>query len=109
MSVTVRVNNSSNADTITIYNAADSAQLTGFSTLQLRANHTTATRRFAATAVLNGNQIVITVGAIASGTTLTPTGTVTMRWAPSNAVRDLAGNAGSTATVNESGTADRDF
>ena len=59
--------------------------------------------------MLNGNQIVITVGAIASGTTLTPTGNVTMRWAPSNAVRDLAGNAGSTATVNESGTADRDF
>jgi hypothetical protein len=108
MNVTVRVNNSANADTITIYNAANSAQLAAFSTLQLRANHVSATRTFAATAVVNGNQVEIRLGAIASGTTLTSTSTTAMRWAPSNAVLDLAGNAASTTTVNESGS-DRDF
>jgi hypothetical protein len=106
LSVTVRVNNSANADTITVYNAANSAQLTAFSTLQLRANHVSAARTFAATAVVDDNEVVITLGA--GGTTLASTSTTAMRWAPSNAVRDLAGNAASTATVNESGS-DRDF
>jgi hypothetical protein len=32
-----------------------------------------------------------------------------MRWTPVAAATDLAGNSASTATVNESGTTDRDF
>jgi hypothetical protein len=108
LSVTVRVNNSSNADTITIFNAANTTQL-NLSTLQLRTNHTTAATRFAGSAVMTGNQVVITLGALATGSTRTSTSTTPMRWAPSSAAHDLAGNAVSTATVTESGTADRDF
>jgi hypothetical protein len=106
--VTVRVNNSANADTITIYNAANTTQLAAFSTLQLRANHTSGTTRFAATAVVDDNEVVIRLGALGAGSTVSSTSTTAMRWAPSNAVLDLAGNAASTTTVNESGS-DRDF
>jgi hypothetical protein len=32
-----------------------------------------------------------------------------MRWTPAAQATDLAGNAGSTTAVNETGTSDRDF
>jgi hypothetical protein len=108
LNVTVRVNNNANADTITIHNAANTTQL-NLSNLQLRANHVTSATRFAGTAEMNGNQVVVTLGALANGSTRTTTSTTPMRWTPVAAATDLAGNSASTATVNESGTTDRDF
>jgi hypothetical protein len=108
LNVTVRVNNNANADTITIHNAANTTQL-NLSSLQLRANHVTSATRFAGTAEMNGNQVVVTLGALANGSTRTSTRTTPMRWTPVAAATDLAGNSASTATVNESGTTDRDF
>ncbi len=108
VNVSVRVNNNSNADTITIHNAANTTQL-NLSSLELRANHVTSAARFAGTAVINGNQVVITLGALATGSTRSSTSTTPMRWTPVAAATDLAGNGASTATVYESGAADADF
>jgi hypothetical protein len=57
----------------------------------------------------SGNAIVVTLGALTSGTVKAGVKKGTMTWSPSTAATDLAGNAASAASVNESGGIDRDF
>jgi hypothetical protein len=57
-----------------------------------------------------GNQVVVTLGTLISGTPRT--GVVTaanMTWTPSTAATDLAGNPCTATAVVESGALDRDF
>ena len=113
--LTVRLTDAANAETITLLNAAGTAA-TGLGTVTpggnlIRKNRTTT---FAATAILassptGGSVLTITLGA-ASGTGLrTQSAALALRWTPSAAATDLAGNASSAATVTESGPLDRDF
>jgi hypothetical protein len=73
--------------------------------------YTTGTVNFTgSTMVQNGASIVITLGIPDQPTRLqTVTTTGTMRWRPSTAALDLAGNACQNPTVNESGAADVEF
>jgi hypothetical protein len=113
MAVTVRLTNSSSADTLAVWNTAATPvkmNLHGSADLQLRANHVSATTRFNGTAVITDNQVVVTVGSLVTGSTSTVATTPSpMIWTPSASALDLAGNAASTTAVNETGTADRDF
>ena len=59
--------------------------------------------------VQSGATITITLGTSAGDATATAAGTSTMTWAPATAATDRAGNAMSGASVNESGTADKEF
>ena len=43
--------------------------LHGTADLQLRANHVSGTTRFNGTAVMTGNQVMVTVGTVVSGST----------------------------------------
>ena len=60
------------------------------------------------TMVMSGNTVTVTLGT-PSVTTDTAAGNGTMTWAPSATPYDRAANAASTASVNESGGADREF
>jgi len=60
------------------------------------------------TMVMSGNTVTVTLGT-PSATTDTAAGNGTMTWAPSATPYDRAANAASTASVNESGGADREF
>ena len=104
MNVTVRVNNSANADTITIYNAANTAQLPQrFSTLQLRANHTAghdALRRHRGDERQPGRGHARRARRRVDAWL---TSTTAMRGRRRRRALDLAGNAASTTAVNETG------
>jgi len=60
------------------------------------------------TMVMSGSTVTVTLGT-PSVTTDTAGGSGTMTWAPSAAPYDRAANAATTASVNESGGADREF
>jgi hypothetical protein len=113
--VVVRLNNGASGanDTVTIFNAANSAQLPLGSVNLGRADYTTASITFGATGTassmaMSGSAVTITLGTqSAAATTAAATGT--MVWTPSATATDLAGNAAGTTAVNESGTADREF
>jgi hypothetical protein len=62
----------------------------------------------ASTMVKSGNTIVITLGTV-SGSPQTAGGTSTMQWTPSATAYDAAGNAASTTTRSETGSADKEF
>jgi hypothetical protein len=64
---------------------------------------------FNATMTMSGTTITVTLGSRISGTLRTVAGSGQLRWRPSAATLDLAGNAANTALVSESGAADRDF
>lgn len=110
----IRVNLTNNAsnDRIDFWNAANSARLNLLNTatsLPLGGNFlSTTTGAWNATMVQSGNTITITLGSLVSGT-MVRASAGTMRWTPSSAATDLAGNATSTTLVTESGTSDRDF
>jgi len=111
-SVVVRLNQATN-DTVTIYNSSN-ATLLPLGTINLaRSDYTTANLTFgasgtASTMVLSGSTVTITLGTqSAAATTAAATGT--MVWTPAAGATDWAGNATSTATATESGTADKDF
>jgi hypothetical protein len=57
---------------------------------------------------MSGSVITVTLGT-PSATAGTAAGTGTMVWTPSTSVTDAAGNAVAANTVNETGTADKDF
>jgi hypothetical protein len=110
--VTVRVADNSSNDTLSIWDAANTTRLriTGLSDLTLRADRTaSAGAVFTATAVQSGSSVTITLGALQSGTSKTNTKSQAMAWTPSTLATDLAGNAVSSSTVNESPFAGRDF
>jgi hypothetical protein len=107
--VTVRLNNNGGGDNVTIFNQANSAQLP-LGTVNLnRTDYTTANRTFTnSTMTMSGATITIVLGT-ASGAVSTSAATGTMAWTPSATATDFAGNAVSTAVVNETGTADKEF
>jgi hypothetical protein len=110
VAVTVRVTNSGSNDLLTVYNAGETARLnlTNSTGLQLKANRVSGTAKWAATMVMSGNSVIITLGSTTSTTATTATTTTPMVWTPSASATDLAGNACATTAVTESGT-DVDF
>jgi hypothetical protein len=111
--VTVRVADNSSADTLSIWDAANTTRLritSGLQDLLLRTDRTSsAGSTFTATAVQSGATVTVTLGALQSGTSKTSTKASAMAWTPSSFATDLAGNAVSSSTVNESPFAGRDF
>jgi hypothetical protein len=113
--VVVRLNNGSESsnDTVTIFNAANTAQLPLGSVNLGRSDYTSAGITFGATGTassmtMSGSTVTITLGTeSAAATTAGATGTMT--WTPSATATDGAGNAVSTTAVTESGTADKEF
>ncbi len=111
--VVVRLNNL-NPDTITIFNAANTAQL-NLGTIGLvrngwaAANITFGATGTPSTMTQSGATIAIVLGS-QSAAAATVTNTQTFTWTPSGAAYDRAGNALSpTTAVNELGTLDADF
>lgn len=106
--VTVRITNSASADTVAIWNGANTAQLP-LGSLATGANIVTASAAFAGTMVQSGGTITITLGSLTSGTVVTNATAKAMTWTPSATATDAAGNACSTAAKTETGTVDLDF
>ena len=107
-------------DSVTIWNAADNAQVPFGSVNLNRSDYhgggllgAQSPLRFGAsgtpsTMVQAGATITITLGT-GSATADTASGSATMVWAPSATAYDAAGNLTSSSSVNETGTADREF
>jgi hypothetical protein len=111
-SVVVRINNATN-DTLLVYNAANTTQLPLGSVNLGRTEYVTANATFGATGtvstmVASGNAITVTLGTASSGPSTALTAG-TMIWTPSASAYDRAGNAETTTTRSETGTADKDF
>lgn len=113
-SVVVRITDGGGGnDSLTIWNAANSAQLFLGSVNLGRKDYVTANTTFGAsgttsTMVQSGANIVVTFGT-AAGTVATAAGTGSMVLTPSATATDRAGNAVSTTTRTETGTADKEF
>jgi hypothetical protein len=105
--VTARFNQAG-TDTVTIFNAGNTAQLP-LGSFTIGTAYITANMTFTnSTMVMTGNTITITLGTT-TGTPVTSAANVAMTWSPSATATDLAGNPMSTANVNETGAADREF
>ncbi len=113
--VVVRFTDSASADTFAVWNAANTSQL-ALGSVNTKANVVTG----AATAGASGTPsrmvldpvagtVTITLGTVAGGPLNTDTGNNKMMWSPSASAFDRAGNAMSTAAVNEGGANDPDF
>jgi hypothetical protein len=112
-SVVVRITQAAGGDTLTVRNAANSAQLPLGSMNLGGTGYLTATRDFGATGTAStmtqsGASITIVLGT-ASGATTTQAGTTTMVWTPSATATDRAGNACATTVLTEGGAADVEF
>jgi hypothetical protein len=100
-------------DKFEVLNASTQAQLP-LGTVDLgRKDYVSQTTTFgasgtSATMVLSGSAITVTLGT-PSATAGTAAATGTLTWTPSTTVTDAAGNAVSSNTVTETGTADKDF
>lgn len=110
--VVVRITNAT-GDPLTVFNAANAVQLPLGSVNLGRNDFVTASATFgasgtASTMVLSGNAITITFGTASAGPSTAST-TGTMVWTPSASAYDRAGNAETTTTRSETGTADREF
>lgn len=105
--VTVRFTLSGN--TVTIFNAANTTQLSLGSVALGTSYITTATATFSGTMVESGAKVTITLGSLTSGTVKTNTTAKSMVWTPSAIATDGAGNVCSTSTKTETGTSDVDF
>jgi hypothetical protein len=110
--VVVRISNVTN-DPLTVYNAANTAQLPLGSVSLGRNDYVSANATFgasgtASTMVQSGNSITITLGTASAGTG-TAASTGTMTWTPSASAYDRAGNAETTSARAETGSADREF
>jgi len=108
--VTVRVADSASNDLLSVWNGADATKLnlTGTTDLQLKANRTAGTLKFAGTMTMSGSSVVITLGSATIGTAVQAFTSTPMVWTPSAAATDLAGNPCATTAVTETGT-DIDF
>ncbi|MGD9736554.1 MAG: hypothetical protein AB7V58_13270 [Solirubrobacterales bacterium] len=111
-SVVVRINNATN-DTLLVYNAANTTQLPLGSVNLGRGEYVSSSATFGATGtastmVQSGNAITVTLGTASSGPS-TAFFAGTMKWVPSASAYDWAGNAETTTTRSETGSADRDF
>jgi hypothetical protein len=112
--VVARINNNTPTnDQLAIYNAANTTQLP-LGTVNLgRTDYVTANTTFgasgtASTMTQSGAVITIVLGTASSGPS-TAASTGAMIWSPPATGTDRAGNAESTATKTETGTADKDF
>ena len=112
-SVVVRIANVAGGDTLSVRNAANSAQLPFGSVNLGGTGYLTAQRDFGATGtpstmVQSGASITITLGT-PSGATTTQAGTTTMAWTPATGATDRAANTCMTTAVNEAAPADVEF
>ena len=108
--VTVRVTNSGANDTLEIYNGVNTTKVNlTAAPMALSRDVVSTNATFSAAMQRSGNAIVVTLGALTSGTVKNGVKKGTMTWAPSTAATDLAGNAASATSVTESGSNDRDF
>ena len=112
--VVARINNNTPTnDQLAIYNAANATQLP-LGTVNLgRTDYVTANTTFgasgtASTMTQSTNAITVTLGTASAGPTTTLLAGA-MIWSPSATATDRAGNAESTTTRTETGTADKDF
>jgi hypothetical protein len=110
--VVVRLNTSGSNDTVNVYNATNTAQLS-LGTMQTQGNYVTANTTFGAsgtpsTVVMSGATITITLGTM-TGAVRTDSNINLWTWSPSTAATDLAGNACESSAATESGTQDQDF
>ena len=109
--VTVRFTSNGGGDRFTVRTPGGTTLNLGTVNLG-RTDYTTGTVNISnSTMVQNGSVITITLGPNIDRPTrlTTAAGNGTMRWTPSNAALDPAGNACTTTTRNESGAADREF
>jgi hypothetical protein len=107
-----KVPTAGNNDALTVYDAANTAQLPLGSVNLGANNYVGANRTFGATGTpstiaQSGSSFVVTLGT-ASGTTTTGSSS-TMIWTPAAGATDRAGNRSTTTNVTESGAGDRDF
>jgi len=112
--VVVRITNTGSSDHLAVWNAANTSQL-NLGSVNMKGNYVTTdvtagTIGTASTMVLNAaaRTITVTLGTIA-GSVVNDSNNNTSAWSPSASAFDRAGNAMSTTTANESGTADKDF
>ena len=110
--VVVRITDNVSADAVTVWNSTNTVQLPLGST-NLADNYVTTNVTFgasgtASTMVQSGTNITITLGTQA-GTTRQVTVNRTAVWTTAAGPTDAAGNASTSATVNEGGVADRNF
>ena len=100
---------SSGNDTITILNTANNASAIHLGSVQTNADYVTATTTFNATMAMSsdGTSVVVTLGTPSNVSSSASPGR-NMSWKPKASVKDLAGNAASTTTYNETDT-DVDF
>jgi hypothetical protein len=111
--VVVRIANAGGGDTLTVRNAANSAQLPLGSVNLGGTGYVTMQRDFGATGtpstmIQGGASITITLGT-PSGATTTQAGTTTMSWTPVTGATDRAANACMTTVVTEAAPADVEF
>jgi hypothetical protein len=108
--VTVRVTNAGGNDTLEVYNAANTTKVNLTSSpMALSRDVVSASATFSATMQRTGNAVVVTLGALTSGTLKSGVKKGTMSWSPSTVATDLAGNPVAAGSVTESGANDRDF
>ena len=109
--VVVRITQSGSQDLLTVFNSANTTQLP-LGSLNLKGDYVSANATFGVTGtksklVRTGNNFVLTLGTASAGPRTGANGTMT--WTTAAGPYDRAGNALASATVNESGTADREF
>jgi len=105
--------NGSSDDTITIRNAANTAQIS-LGSVDTNGDPVSGTVQFGAsgtpsTMVKSGTRITITLGTASSTNVRTDNKTTPMVWTPSASISDLAGNAMTTTPVSEGGALDINF
>jgi hypothetical protein len=110
-SVTLRlIDGGSGTDTLQVWNGAGSAQLPLGQVNLGRKDYVSANVDFTtSTMTESGAAITVTLGTASSSSVSTAAANSGMAWTPSANATDRAGNACTTASVSESGTADKDF
>lgn len=112
LTAVVRIDNNATAggnDRLQVWDSANTSQLPLGSVDLGRNDYVGTSRTYTASPIaLSGAVVTVTLGA-ASGLGTTAAGTGSLSWTPSSGLVDRAGNAVSTATRTESGTADKDF
>jgi hypothetical protein len=107
LTVTVRV---SAADNLTVWNAGNATQLGLATGLELNRDVTAAGAVLAGTLARSGNAYVLTLGTLSSGAVTTaPAASGTLRWTPSAAATDVAGNPAAATVAVETGIGDADL
>ena len=114
--VYVRVTHNSGGDRIEFFRNTGATLTTGLGVVTTSADYMDSGSPviFASSMTLNaaGTMATVTLGTPSGNTgglNTVSTGSNTLRWTPSAAAKDLAGNSASTSQVTESGVSDRDF